>query len=643
MNKLCKNIANDTREHLIIVADGDEKSNERICEKLKKSSFSVCTALNGKKTLALIQKNPEALLLLNYKLPDMDGTDLLKKVKQLKLDLNFIIITASREEKKAASMLRHGAREYLIKEPGFLDIVPILVEKTLHEIEIEKQLVELREGLLQSEQKYNFIFENATTPMALLAKDGTFLLINSAFEKLCGYSKEQLEKNKNWEELALSGSVKKLKTPNGDSAKNTVSMKNYEFRMKSKSGIIKNIFLGVNSIAGNSWQIASFLDISSVRQTEKALQQSEQQFQNLIKNIPGIVYLCYYDEHWTMHYLVKEIENISGYPASDFINNNVRSYASIVHPDDVEIVNEAIRKGVDSSKPYEMEYRIIKKNGEIAWVYEKGQKVCTEDDTIWLNGIIFDITERKQLQLALDIATEEWRVTFDALPDAVLLSNRECEIVKCNKASEKLFGLSKDKIIGQRCFELIYGLDQPPKDSPYLKMLKSGRATSKIEHFNKKIVKITASPVIDSNGNIYGTVLLISDITKMKKTANKIKYKHKLLKSVFHTAPIGIGVIADRKLVKVNEEFCRITGYPPEELIGKDVMMFHDTKAEYDRVATYYEGLKKNQVATVHTRLKRKNGEMFEAMLRFSILETDIKGYTYTLTDITTMKSMLKQ
>jgi PAS domain S-box-containing protein len=413
--------------------------------------------------------------------------------------------------------------------------------------------------------------------------------------------------------------------------------------MKSKSGTLKNIFLGINSIAGNSWQIASFLDISSVRQTEKALQQSEQQFQNLIRNIPGIVYLCYYDEHWTMHYLVKEIENISGYPASDFINNNVRSYASIVHPDDVEIVTEAIRKGVEANKPYEMEYRIIKKNGEIAWVYEKGQKVCTENENVWLNGIIFDITERKQLQLALDIATEEWRVTFDALPDAILLANRECSIVKCNKASEKLFGLSKDKIIGQRCFELIYGLDQPPKDSPYLKMLKSGRATSKIEYFDKKIVKITASPVINPDGNIYGTVLLISDVTKLRKTAEKIKNKHKLLKSVFHTAPIGIGVIADRKLIQVNEEFCRITGYNPEELIGRDVIMFHDTRAEYDRVATYYEGLKKNKVATVNTKLKRKNGEMFEAMLRFSILETDINGYTYTLTDITTEKFMLKQ
>jgi uncharacterized membrane protein YjdF len=71
--------------------------------------------------------------------------------------------------------------------------------------------------------------------------------------------------------------------------------------------------------------------------------------------------------------------------------------------------------------------------------------------------------------------------------------------------------------------------------------------------------------------------------------------------------------------------------------------MFHDTRAEYDRVATYYEGLKKNEVATVNTKLKRKNGEMFEAMLRFSILETDINGYTYTLTDITTEKFMLKQ
>jgi len=250
---------------------------------------------------------------------------------------------------------------------------------------------------------------------------------------------------------------------------------------------------------------------------KKALEQSQRQFQSLIKNIPGIVYLCYYDEHWTMHYMVKEIEKISGYPASDFINNNVRSYASIIHPDDVDIVEQAIEEGISNNRAYEVEYRIIRKNGEIVWVYEKGQKVPGYDDKIWLNGIIFDITKDKQTALALDIATEEWRVTFDAIPHAVFLLNRECCIMKCNCGAEDLLGKKKKNLIGQRYCKVIDGKEEPSKHDPYMLMLKSGHKESVIRSLGKKTVEFTISPILDQKGEIYGSVLLIIDVSNHKK------------------------------------------------------------------------------------------------------------------------------
>ncbi|MCK4983721.1 MAG: PAS domain S-box protein, partial [Victivallaceae bacterium] len=324
-------------------------------------------------------------------------------------------------------MIHQGACEHLIKETGFLDILPAIIEKTLYELKMEAQLAELKKTLCQSEQKYNFVFENASIAMAILAKNGTFLMINNAFARLCGYSKKETEGKFNWRDFIFQEDIKKVDNPQSLSADSPdISLTNYEFRMINRRGKVKDIFLTINTILKNPWQIASFLDVSSMRQTEEALPQSEKQIQSLIKNIPGIVYLCYYDEHWTMHYMVKEIEKISGYPASDFINNNVRSYASIIHPDDLFLVDQAVEEGVLNNKPYEIEYRIIRKDGDIAWVYEKGQKVSSRDNKTWLNGIIFDITEHKQIAIALDMATEEWRVTFDAIPNAVFLLNREC-------------------------------------------------------------------------------------------------------------------------------------------------------------------------------------------------------------------------
>jgi PAS domain-containing protein len=88
------------------------------------------------------------------------------------------------------------------------------------------------------------------------------------------------------------------------------------------------------------------------------LQSNERQYRTLVQNIPGIVYRCMIDQYWSMLYLNDAIEEITGYPASDFINNQVRSYDSIIHPDDRELVREQIMAAVDDAAPYYIDYRI---------------------------------------------------------------------------------------------------------------------------------------------------------------------------------------------------------------------------------------------------------------------------------------------
>ncbi len=367
---------------------------------------------------------------------------------------------------------------------------------------------------------------------------------------------------------------------------------------------------------------------------KKTLRQSQRQFQSLIKNIPGIVYLCYYDKDWTMQYIVKEIEKISGYPASDFINNNVRSYASIIHPDDVDLVEQVVTKGVSENKPFEMEYRLIRKNGEIAWVYEKGQRVPGLDDKVWLSGIIFDITRQKQTAIALDIASREWQVTFDAIPSAVFLLNREFQIMKCNRSAEVLLGKNKDKLVGKRYCKIIDNQDIPPADGPYMRMMKSRKKESTIRSIGNKEVEFTIVPIINPEGEIYGSVLLAVDISKLKKTEIMLRNQKKELKSIFHTAPIGIGVVSERKFIQVNEQFCKLSGYSSKELIGKSTRIVYISDKEYERIGHGYESINGDKIATLQTYIKRKDGKEIKVSLNLSALNIDINGFTFTVMPI---------
>ena len=131
------------------------------------------------------------------------------------------------------------------------------------------------------------------------------------------------------------------------------------------------------------------------------LRANETLLRSLVANIPGAVYRCACDEHWTMEWLTDEIEQISGYPASDFIDSAVRTFASIIVPDDREQVERSVIEAVDAGRPFELEYRIRRCDGGVRWVLERGQAQDAGDGRRWLDGAIFDITARRAAEQAL--------------------------------------------------------------------------------------------------------------------------------------------------------------------------------------------------------------------------------------------------
>jgi PAS domain S-box-containing protein len=131
------------------------------------------------------------------------------------------------------------------------------------------------------------------------------------------------------------------------------------------------------------------------------LRANEALLASLVSNIPGAVYRCACDEPWDMLWLSDEIEEISGYPASDFIHSDVRTFASIIHPDDREHVEQSVSAGVRARRPFTVEYRIQRRDGGERWVLERGQAQAAGDGRRWLDGAIFDVTARRAAEQAL--------------------------------------------------------------------------------------------------------------------------------------------------------------------------------------------------------------------------------------------------
>ena len=163
------------------------------------------------------------------------------------------------------------------------------------------------------------------------------------------------------------------------------------------------------------------------------LRANEALLRSLVDNIPGALYRGAWDRDWTMHWLSDEIEAITGYPASDFIDNSVRTFASVIHPDDRAQVEGAVAQAVNAGRPFNLEYRIMRRDGEVRWVLERGAAQDGGDGRRSLDGAIFDITIRRAAEQALrerevvQAQLAEVRASRARIVDAADRARREIE------------------------------------------------------------------------------------------------------------------------------------------------------------------------------------------------------------------------
>ena len=134
---------------------------------------------------------------------------------------------------------------------------------------------------------------------------------------------------------------------------------------------------------------------------ETILYESEEKFRLLADNIPGTVYLSNIDDKWSKIYINDEIENLTGYNKSEFLEKKIH-YVDLLHPEDKERVQNAAKKLAEEHVKMHEIYRIMDKNGNLVWVEEFGDKIKNNHDSIdYVGGIFFDITNKKEAEEAL--------------------------------------------------------------------------------------------------------------------------------------------------------------------------------------------------------------------------------------------------
>jgi PAS domain S-box-containing protein len=141
------------------------------------------------------------------------------------------------------------------------------------------------------------------------------------------------------------------------------------------------------------------IDVTETKKIQNELLESRRELSTLMDNMPGMVYSCENDSQWTMKFINVGSFELTGYLPEEMLDNKEISYNEIIHPDDRQMVWDIIQESISNNNPFNLEYRIITKTGQIKHVWERGSlDFDFEKGKYLLEGFITDISEKKKTE-----------------------------------------------------------------------------------------------------------------------------------------------------------------------------------------------------------------------------------------------------
>lgn len=162
----------------ILVIEDDVGVRTLIETRLRRFGYSTACVDTGAAAIRWLEIDAAALLLLDYSLPDMTGEECISRLHALGIHPPFIVVTGHGSESVAAQMLRLGARDYLVKDGGFLELMPSVVARVGKQIEQERRLAQAEAALRDSEWFHRQTLEAISTGVLEVTPEGEVIYAN---------------------------------------------------------------------------------------------------------------------------------------------------------------------------------------------------------------------------------------------------------------------------------------------------------------------------------------------------------------------------------------------------------------------------------------------------------------------------------
>ncbi|MEM7028112.1 MAG: PAS domain S-box protein [Chloroflexota bacterium] len=422
----------------------------------------------------------------------------------------------------------------IVNEDGSVDqilgVVTDITERKRAEIELQK-----------SEEQFRLVFELAPIGMAVVGFDGRFRSINQAFCQTLGYTtQEMLQKT-----IADITHPDDLETALDQGLlQGTIPHFQTERRYIHKSGkqitAILQVTLVRNTDGTPQHFIVQVVDITERTRAEVALKQQEAFLKQVIDTVPHLIYVKDSAGRFTL--INQAVADLYGTPIENILGKR---------DVDFDIIEDAMMRFLDQDKPVlergeEMlipEETVVDAKGQTHWLQTTKRPIIEADHSIkQVVSIAIDITEQKWAEETIRDSQQRLALHFQNTPVGVIEWSPDFEVVDWNPAARRIFGYTRDEVLGKRGSFLMSTGTQEFFDTIWHNLLKKNKGTSGIQpniRKNRKeiICQWFNTPLRDEKGQIIGVTSLIEDITERRAAEQALRENEARLVKMTANAP----------------------------------------------------------------------------------------------------------
>ncbi|MBN1531311.1 MAG: PAS domain S-box protein [Spirochaetes bacterium] len=510
-------------------------------------------------------------------------------------------------------------------------------EAVLHE------RLEAAEALRESEEKYRMIADNADDWVYWVDQEGRFRYSSPACERITGYSPAEFDDRPGlFEEIAHPEDRALVSGHLAESSK-AGDFHELEFRIISKDGETRWISHVCSPIVtADGWYAGrrgANRDITGLKRAQEELRESDRKVRILMNNLRGVAYRCINDSDWTMEYISDGVMELAGYPAEDFLHNRVRSFNSVIEPEDRQGVWDEIQRCVARRSPYTLEYRIRTADGSKRWVWERGRGVFEGGDTEALEGFISDITERRMAEESLRASEERYRRTLDSMLEGGQIIGFDWQYLYLNDSAVKHGRLTKEEMLGRTMMEVYPGIEKTEL-FVHLRRCMEERGT---HHMENQFVypddsagwfQLSIQPVPE------GLFILSIDITERKRAEEEVRRSEERFRTIIENIN-DVFFVLDTKghFTYISPPIEAISGYRADEVVGREFVEFvcpEDLPALFESLTRTIDG----RFEPFEFRTYDRGGAVHFVRTSSRVLIKDgaVEGITGIMSDITDLK-----